>query len=690
MASPQYSTPFSLHSYPTYTPLSVAPVKGHGSPAHSSGGTAAVDHAAHPHLSSFSVSRSGTGWPAPDVGVVSAALRSDVSAAAPQPTRVNALLYAPPVAVTTARTPAAAASTTAHAYSHFSDIHNVRTLTSAVPSVHHARRAGRAVAEAGADVVDVESDVVSVSEAAPNLCAFRDECHNLLALLRASSPQRHTAATPSPGPRPGSADAAPTPAVASLLLTRQLPHVPTTRSSSVSVSPPPSSHVPLLNSGAASASPVPTVTYAQLMREMDDLADLLADRAEEREQTPRAAALQPTRRDLPERAGTPEKLHRSTRRTSPSPLLAPSAAELVHAPASPFWTAQLLKWIVYLVERRQCTLQRLETFEDVRAPDRRGACAADGADGAEAAAERVPSATRLTHGLLRLLRSLDPATSDVNAWTAAQQRHMCTRAANLLAEMCAAEERVMADLLNDAAAGATLEREGAVSAPAATVPELYRQDMADTIALLEQLSQENTALRRQLTEAHAKAAKHRESAKRERAARAEVGEHVDRLVAENSALTAELREAEAGLRQAEALTRPVPQEEVLRNQLERQTLHLRDTLAELNDVRDESDTLRRTVLHLRDTLVRHRAVIDLLTRRRRERERAAAAVARRSGSYRGLSPGPESPPMQLIEDILSGACDPPSSASTSVAPQMDLSVDADAVRQRSCDQLASQ
>lgn len=665
MASPQYSTPYSMLSYPSYTPVSVVPAKvDRDSSAYSRGSAgpdlsllrAAVQSDVAQQHHTAPLLAGSAAWPAPSVAVAARTRMHASPSAAPPATRVNAPLYAPPQAVKAALRPPG------DALPYYSDIFGVRTAASAVSPVAH----GSTGVEA-----DVQSDFVSVSQAAPNLCAFQQECHSLLAMLNAS------AATGRSAPRLAQ------PAQAAV-------EVPAAQLSRCSPSPPPtvvsptSSALSTERRCAAAAAPAHSTTFAQLMREMDDLASVLhGSNYVDAAPTAQPAAPASVSSTIGDDRGTPEKLQRprreAPRRPGASLLLAPTTAELVHAPAGPFWAAQLLKWIVYLVKRRRCALERVQAFQEARTPARReaagsdvNASAAGESPGAAADTPAAPSyaGLRVTDGLLRLLRSLNPSESDVNSWTPTQQRQVCTRAANLLAEMTATEEGVVADLLNDAAAVATLEREGlaveAAASPAeapASASDAYQRDM-ETIALLEQLTQENASLRASLEKANGQVAKLREEARRERASKAELGQHYDHMAAETAKLAAQLQESQTRLRQAEAQTKPLPQEEVLRNQLDRQTLHLRDVRAELDDVKDESETLRRTVLQLRDALVRHRAVIDLLTRRRRERERATAAAARRSGSPGACSPGLESPPMKLIEAILSGACDPPSTGSS--------------------------
>ncbi|CBZ24044.1 hypothetical protein, unknown function [Leishmania mexicana MHOM/GT/2001/U1103] len=614
---------------------------------------------------------------------------------------------------------------------YYNDIASIRDL-STMPLTHQLPSHSRAqTLVVDGTEVEVQSDVVSVSQAAPNLCAFQQECQSLLALLNASSCPRRVAPPPSSAVAPSHilpspvADVDATGALAPAVRQERQPvtlpvaRAPASTLSSPEESPPsPSVVSERVGVGVTAAAPAHSTTYAQLMQEVDDLASLLNEEEEGLRGQQSVASCQhseagatpahgvrgdyaapiaplPSVEVTSSLADTPEKqrpqaveTHRRDRSQNPSlsPLLAPRAAELGHAPTSPLWAAQLLKWIIYLVERRQNALQRIQAFEDARAPGRRGACA--GTVAGEAAASTPPSAIRVTEGLLQLLRSLNTETGDVDKCTATEKRHMCTRIANLLAEMTATEEDVMADLLNDAAAGATLEREitvkestttmSAALPPSSAVSETYRKDMMDTLTLLDQVSQENRTLKLRVEEVQGQATRLGDEVERERAANMELGKYFDQLAAENSRLTAELNEMEAKLRQAEAVAKSVSQEELLRNQLDRQTLHLRDVRAELDDVQDESNTLRKTILQLRDALKRHRAVIDLLTRRRRERERAAAAAARRSGSRCALSPRLQSPSMQRIEDILSGACDPPSSSSSSPPSEVKYSSGDDA------------
>ncbi|KAG5485740.1 hypothetical protein LSCM1_07151 [Leishmania martiniquensis] len=728
MASPQYSTPYSALSFPTFTPLSVAPLKHDESPmgAELSSLCAVVradvahQRAVHrsvpelPHMPS-AASNKRAACPKASVGTTARVQPSELFFAAPHLTRANAPLYAPPGAVKVAsviqRDVALPLPT---APPHYSDIAGVRDLSAPLTRQSISHPNDREVWVDGT-AVDVQSDVVSVRQAAPNLCAFQQECHSLLALLNASSLPRRAA--PSPG-NPAVPSNTPLLPAAGAEATSTVEAAARPESQLITI---PSTHTPALTlsfAGASTSSPslasemagvnadtvgtTHSTTYTQLVKEMDDLSNFLKEEEELRGRQ-RAAPRQPSETGLTPAQGsgvgatatatavssaratsspmnTPEKQRRPradthlrgpSRQPSRSPL-ASSTARVAHAPTGPFWAAQLLKWIIFLVEQRQSALQRIQAFEDTRAPGRRGACRGAATD--ESAANLPPSAIRVADGLLRLLHALDPATSDVDTWTRTQQRHMCTRVANLLAEMTAAEESVMADLLNDAAAGATLEREGTVREPPATataasppekaVSEACRQDMINTIALLEHMSQENKALKLRVEQTEQQAAKLSDGMERERAEKKELGQYFDRLAAENSRLTVELSEMEAKWQQAETLAKRMSQEEVLRNQLERQTLHLRDVRAELDDVKDESDTLRSTVLLLREALVRHRAVIDLLTRRRRERERAAAATARRSVSCRSLSSRQGSPPLQLIDEILSGVCDPPPSSSS--------------------------
>ncbi|CAJ1017563.1 hypothetical protein, conserved [Leishmania lindenbergi] len=743
MASPQYSTPYSVLSYPTYTPLSVAPLKGDESPV---GDDVSLVHAAvtadvaHQHINPTpalqqlytpsTAANNGTRCPAPVVGTASQVQSGKLFSAAPHLTRVNAPLYAPsgavkvePVLYGGAPPPVSAAQPY---YNDISGIQDRSTvpLTRQAPSRSHAP----ALVVDGIEV-EVQSDVVSISQAAPNLCAFQKECYSLLSMLNASSLPRRMAPSPSTAVNPPHpplsvvTDAEATCAVTGAVRRERQPviiplaHASASTLSSAKVSSPsPSLAGERVEMKASTEDPAHSATYVQLMQEMDDLASLLEGEGELPGQrcaasrqhsvsgtTPAKGARGdyvasmtpvPSARPANSPTDTPEKqcqpapdTHQCDRSRPPSlPLLSPSRGELVNAPTRPFWSTQLLKWIAYLVEQRQSALQRIQAFEDARAPSRRGACASAVAD--ESATTLSPSPIRVTEEVLRLLRSLDPATGDVDTWTAIQQRHTCTRMANLLAEMTATEEKAMADVLNDAAAGATLELESTVkklpttieatSSPASAVSEAYRQDMMVTLSLLEQISQENKALKLRVEEVETQATKVREEMEREKAAKEELGKYFDRLAADNSRLTAELSEMEAKLRKTEEVAKSVSQEEVLRNQLDRQTLHLRDVRAELDDVKDDSDALRRTILQLRDALVRHRSVIDLLTRRRREREHAAAGVARRSGSRRALSPGIESPFTQLIEDVLSGACDPPSFSSSTAPPEKNHSSDNDA------------
>ncbi|KAG5511269.1 hypothetical protein GH5_07511 [Leishmania sp. Ghana 2012 LV757] len=744
MTSPQYSTPYSALSFPTYTPLSVPPVKQDGSPVGADPlpyraavrADMAHQHATHtsalqlPYAPSAAVNNGAECSPS-NVGTTSRVQSSELFSAAPHLTRANAPLYAPPGAVKVAPVLlGGAAPPVPAAEPHYSDIAGVRDLSSVPPTRQSAFHSyAPAVVMVDGTEVDVQSDVVSVTEAAPNLCAFQQECQSLLALLNASSRPRRVAPSPnipavlSKAPLSPVADNAATSALESALRPeRQLlaipsAQAPTSTLSSAEASP----SSPSLASGrvrvkADKVGTTHSTTYAQLVKEMDDLASLLKEEEELRRRQS-AVSRQPSGaganlaqgaragvtatetallsvRATNSLADTPEKLRRPTAETHRRDLswqpsvsfLAQGPAEVVHAPTGSFWAAQLLKWIIFLVEQRQSALQRIQAFEDARAPGRRGACRSAVTN--DSAANLPPSVIRVTDGLLRLLRSLDPVTSDVDTWTTTQQRHMCTRMANLLAEMTATEEAVMADLLNDAAAGATLEREGTAKEPSTSVAvasppvhdvsEAYRQDMRDTIALLEGVSQENKALKLRIEQIQGEAAKLSDEVERETAAKKELGEYFDGLASENSRLTVELREMEAKLRQAETLSNRVSQEEALRNQLDRQTLHLRDVRAELDDVKNESDTLRSTIRQLREALVRHRAVIDLLTRRRRARERSAAAITRESGSRCSISQRPKSPPLQLIDDILAGVCDPPPTPSSSAPSEEKDSDDGDA------------
>ncbi|KAG5485068.1 hypothetical protein CUR178_08038 [Leishmania enriettii] len=742
MTSPQYSTPYSALSFPTYTPLSVAPVKQDGSSVGADPlpyraavrADMAHQHAAHtsalqlPYVPSAAVNNGAECFRA-NVGTTSRVQSSELFSAAPHLSRANAPLYAPPGAVKVAPVQlGGAALPVLAAEPHYSDIAGVRDLSSVPPTRQSAFHSyAPAVVVVDGTEVDVQSDVVSVTEAAPNLCAFQQECRSLLALLNASSRPRRVAPSPnipavlSKAPLSPVADNAATSALeAALRPETQLMAIPSAQApASTSAEASPSS--PSLATGrvgvkADTESTTHSTTYAQLVKEMDDLASLLKEEEELRgrqsavsrqpsgagahlAQLARAGVaaaetVLPSMRATNSLAHTPEKLRRPTAEThrrdqsrQPSlPFLAQGPADVVHAPTGSFWGAQLLKWIIFLVEQRQSALQRIQAFEDVRAPGRRGACR--GAVTNDSAANLPPSVIRVTDGLLRLLRSLDPVTSDVNTWTTTQQRHMCTRMANLLAEMTATEEAVMADLLNDAAGGATLEREGTAKEPATSVAvayppvhdvsEAYQQDMRDTIALLEEVSQENKALKLRIEQMQGEAAKLSDEVERQTAAKKELGEYFHGLASENSRLAVELREMDAKLRQAETLSKRVSQEEALRNQLDGQTLHLRDARAELDDAKNEIDTLRSTIRLLREALMRHRAVIDLLTRRRRARERSAAAIARRSGSRCSISQRPDSPPLQLIDEILAGVCDPPPTSSSSAPSEEKDSDDRDA------------
>lgn len=770
MASPQYSTPYSQLSYPSYTPLSVLPVKQDGSPAWSGSGAqrrsscsngsdadlrllrAAVMRDVALQNSSVDAADAApctvkSAWPTPDTAVrhhhhqqqqqqTQHHRAAGVSALSAKSTRTNAPLYAPPPQLQPQRQPTPTIR--------YSDIDQVRSLTSATQLPHHhaiahsetgagSPGAGPRVLPSGAAVVggtevDVQSDIVRAAEAAPYLCAFQEECQALLALLNAPARLPPSTAVTTAAAIPPVVATAP-----DTLPPPPLPHAVSSSPppSSLSSSPPPV----VVATAAADAAPAKT-TYAQLLHEMDELASLLQhdDKVEEAEDvTAKAGAAlqgrqrqeqqqQPSppappstaltsvdvRRETPDQQAhsaslsavpTPrsekQEPHDSQSQQSQqqqqqqrfsSPRLSPSAAELVTHTPIPFWTAQLLKWVVFLIGKKHSLLRRIQSFENTRAPRRRGAATASACAAAEGGSPPAEaSAVRVAEALLRLLRSLVAATrGGLEAWTAGQQRRLCTRVANLLAELTTAEDDVVAELLNDAAAGATMEREGVArlidplhgghpaavvtkpspSPAAAPLPPAYRKDMLETIALLETISQENRSLKLQVMNTQDELKTLRDEVQGERDAKNEVAAHFDRVAGQNSDLTAKLRDAVARLEAAEAKALPDPQEAALRGQLDRQTSNLRDLRRELDDAKEECDTLRRTVLQLRDALVRHRAVIDLLTRHRKRRQ-VGGSETRPSGS-RQASSRPESPPMQLIEDILSGVRDAPSSTSTSL------------------------
>lgn len=901
MASPQYSTPYSQLSYPSYTPLSVMPVKSADSPwpGSSSGhnynattnknngsyhafspqqqeqlqrrplhggesdlrllraavqhdvaqqqknnttaaaSTAGLSQAAHAESSHVVL---GPGWPAPDTA--NAQRRSaGFSALVTPSTRTNAPLYAPPLPQQIHQHPQQHQHLLQPPPQHqqqqptsssirYSDIDRVRSVpAAALPQRVSPPFTSSGPTTVGGVDVDVQSDVVRASEAAPYLCAFQEECQSLLALLSAPPPQLpaqpwrspspETAATalesvglparlpPSPyqlaGAQPQSHHAQQRPThegsttlshtaspdlVRAMANLRPAPMAPsyagteaTSQQTPASTPPPaavkaatspaeslPSLHASLSPVAAApategvmdaSAAHPASTTYAQLLQEMDELASLLehedtassnhtsestANESQPQEQaslppppapsrpaskapsqspadvTASPAATSERERETPEKVKRPpppppSSSGRQSRHSSepqqvrpqqpPSrSRLAPSPAMLVtHVPSS-FWAAQLLKWIVFLVDKKQRVLRYIQAFESARTPQRRDGAATASAAGAatatgtptsaapgpggesagvDAAPAEEAAAVAVADALLELLRSLRSPEGDGEGWTAPgpQQRHVCTRVANKLAELTAAEEAVVAGLLNDAAAGATLEREvgpsgrqsGLVAtpqttlapalhaAPAAALPPEYRRDMLETIALLEKISQENAGLKRQVADTQDELKTLRREVRGERDAKNEVAAHFDRVAAQNTELAGRLRDAEARLHAAEkeAATRPAPQDDALRDQLDRQTGHLRDVRRELDDAKAESDTLRRTVLQLRDAVVRHRAVIDLLTRHRRGRQQSGGA-----GQPSGTGPT-DSPPMQLIEDILSGVCDAPSTTATSLS-----------------------
>ncbi|KAG5498500.1 hypothetical protein JKF63_02786 [Porcisia hertigi] len=723
MTSPQYSTPYSVLTYPTYTPLSVAPVKSGGSSVWAdlsllrAAVKTDVDHqhailepAAQQLYTPSSPFSCGAGCAARDFRTTSGGGSVTFLSPAPQLTRVNAPLYAPPGAVKTVSSLHSCVPFPGSVAKHYSkNVMEVQGLPSAT-STHQAPSRSRDAPRVVDGVeADIQSDVMSPSRVSPNLCTFRQECQSLLALLNTSSSPRRAApllsstAAALDSQIPGLVDGETTSDLAGAV--RQAAHQVTTLSPHESAAELSVSHVPGVDTkAAATVNPGHSTTYAQLLREVNGLVRLVKEEQEHRQQRSLATrpdgvtGATPTQGSSADIAApvtslpfmgsatlptsTPEKQypaaaktrrHDRMRRSSPSLPLAPSTTELVHAPASPFWAAQLMKWIVYLVERRQSALVRIQAFEVARAPDRHGACA--GAVAEESTASPMPSAIRTAEALLELLRSLDPSTSDVDSWTATQQRQMCTRTANLLAELTTIEERVLADVLNDAAERGAMERERSIKEsfatrtaslqPASAVSEAYRQDMMDTVALLEQVSQEYSALKHQVEVALGQPTGLTNELTRELSTKAELGPHFDHLAAENNRLTLELNEMKARLRKAEGVAQPVPQEEALRNQLERQTLQLRDVRAELDDARSESNALRSTILQLREVLKRHRVVVHLLTRHRPERESAAAA-ADEDGSCKGRAIDPsllESPLMDQIKGILSGACDLPSSSS---------------------------
>lgn len=722
MSSPQYSTPYSQLSYPSYTPLSVVPVKPNGGAGQRGSGHAgsaadlrllrAAVHSdvARQHLGGPSSEApqllKNSVWPAPDTAKTVRRSTGALAFSSPS-TRTNAPLYAPPPHTTAAENSTAG----------YSDVSYVQRGRSAAGTHLFPRPSPSHAVVAGTEV-DVQSDVVSVTEAVPYLCAFQDECQSLLAMLRApSAPSRGASAAAlaamQPPPTPPVLPLPPSPVVsvstAAREMKREEPSAAAVELRRVP-SPPPApllpaagattatSHLSSLSpvaaaassgqppADAAAASPPTSTTYAQLLHEMDELASLL-QREGSAETSPTPSPQQPPQQQgrvspsMHSRSSasttapstqtehlreTPEKQTRGRResRTPSTPRLAPAPGELIGHSSSPFWAAQLLRWVVFLLEKKAGVLRRVQAFENTRAPQRRGAAADAPADTTTADS----SALRISTGLLRLLHSLDVTASHVATWTVQQQRQVCTRVANLLAEVTAAEEGVVADLLNDAAAGATMEREVVMvqqppspSPPASAIlPPDYRKDMLETLALLERASSENAALKAEAVRTQGELRTLRDAAKGERDAKREVAAHFDRVAAQNSDLATKVRTLEARLKEAETTERPTAQEGVLREQLERQTQHLRDLRREVDEGKEESDSLRRTVLQLRDALVRHRAVIDLLTRHRRAPNEGGVFV---SGS-RQTSAGGESPPMQLIEDILSGVREAPSSHSS--------------------------
>lgn len=359
-----------------------------------------------------------------------------------------------------------------------------------------------------------------------------------------------------------------------------------------------------------------------------------------------------------------------------------------------------LKWALFLIDNRLQRLQRVHQHRSAASPSSSTA----------ELSERLAfeAATKAASNTRDALLSLEECVGTVGAGglrdlgdVAGLQRHkqLCVTVANGLANLALAEDEVFAKVLgslpeqrlsgDDALNASSSSRPGT---PRAQTPpqkeaedrstnesEEVREAFKKTALLLCELKTENTALKDELQDTLRKREKTKRHLKREREEKDKIAQHFNVVAGDNAELHRRVRQLEEELaeqeRKCEALMqkggqRPLTDEERaaaearneeynrLKAQMERQVSHLQDLRNELLSSERENDTLRNTIGQLRDSLVRHRTVIDLLTR-----DQLSPSPLPDRNSVGRSSPRPErGPPMRLIEGILDGTVSLPSSS----------------------------
>lgn len=293
-----------------------------------------------------------------------------------------------------------------------------------------------------------------------------------------------------------------------------------------------------------------------------------------------------------------------------TPLTAPETWKVNNeSPQADGSTCSLaLAWSQFLLDSRMTQLERIVRYS--------------------AAGQLVQTQLRET------ARVADQAREGIRALTSPvlndykNRKYHCTVVSNCLSEVIRREDEIFGALLSTADAVATVHAEHGDSADRGT--DAYRGELRRTAFLLEDLRTENIALHRELAGVERKRQKTKRHLEREREEKRNIGRRFDAVASENAALhrRAQLIEVECD---AGAPTHPISfvsqadhrsaldamREEYdrLKSQLDRQMRGVQRLRAELLASEREKDSLRHSITQMRKSLLRHRSVIELVTRR---------------------------------------------------------------------------
>lgn len=368
----------------------------------------------------------------------------------------------------------------------------------------------------------------------------------------------------------------------------------------------------------------------------------------------------------------------------------PAAAAPISGPAPVSPDRLALRWAAFLAENRQWQLQAIQhRYRGVPLVQQRSIDTANRT--AAVALESIAALYRLLISEDQLRGAMAPGG------VSASEKTLCTAVSNALASLSIADNDMMATVFDCVVAPSASPGNPFDAPPVACngivppsldgsqpQPEptegVYREELKISAMLLRDLQAENTALREELGEVLKKREKTKRHLKREREEKANIAKHFDVVTGDNAELHRRICQLEGELHQLRAADpedgaeraaqRALAEEERakmqtvrgeyarLAAQLERQTDNVRDLREDLLSSERENDALRRTIGMLRDSLVRHRTVIDLLTRDQApltpgaDRSTGSATPQRANGR----------PSKQLIEGILAGTISIPSSS----------------------------